>query len=76
MLSVVAASAAAIVVVTAAAVVVIVAVHCHLVRWLTSLHSSQPLRWVCIIVFEVVSSHVVVQYTGIGHNGGQWDEME
>jgi len=63
-------------VVAATAAVVIVAVRRHLVGWLTSLRGSQPLRWVRIIVFGGVASHVVVRYPGVGHNGGQWDQLE
>jgi len=75
-LSAVTTTAAATVVVAATATVVIVAVRRHLVGWLTSLRGSQPLHWVRIIVFGVVASPVVVRYTGVGHNGGQWDGME
>ena len=76
MLYAVASTAAAPMAIAAAAAVVIVAVHRHLVGWLTSLRGSQPLRWVRIIMFGVVASHVVVRYPGVGHNGGQWGRLE
>jgi len=51
----------------------LVGAFCGLVRWLTSLHGS---HWVRIVVFGVFASHVVIGYTAIGHDGGQWAGME